>query len=64
MIKKRLRLKKWVVEMLVYSILSTLLILGMYLIILNYQKVAEDCDKHLGRTCTIYEINKYVKGVI
>ena len=61
--KKKLRLKQWVKDALmmiaISVILATLFIVGIY----GYEKEAKKCDEYYGRTCSIYEVDQFGKGV-
>ena len=59
--KKKWRLKQWVKDALIIIsvVLATLFIVGIY----GYEKEAKKCDEYYGRTCSIYEVDKFGKGV-
>ena len=61
--KKKLRLKQWVKDTLMIMsisvVLATLFIVGIY----GYEKEAKKCDEYYGRTCSIYEVDQFGKGV-
>ena len=59
--KKKWRLKQWVKDVLIIIsvVLSTLFIVGIY----GYEKEAKKCDEYYGRTCSIYEVDQFGKGV-
>ena len=59
--KKKWRLKQWVKDALIIisMVLATLFIVGIY----GYEKEAKKCDEYYGRTCSIYEVDQFGKGV-
>ena len=61
--KKKLRLKQWVKDALmliaISVVLATLFIVGVY----GYEREAKKCDEYYGRTCSIYEVDQFGKGV-
>lgn len=61
--KKKYRLKQWVKDALM--ILAIGLIFGVLFVVAikSYGKSARECDEYYGRTCSIYEIDQYGKGI-
>ena len=61
--KRKRRLKRWVKDFL--AITSMMVVLGFLFILglKSYSKTATQCDEYYGRTCSIYEIDQYGKGI-
>lgn len=56
--KKVLKLKKGVKTFLIVLAIYVIGTIIIFAALDNYNKEATECDEKLGRTCTLYEINR------
>ena len=61
--KKKYRLKQWVKDLLVIIGMVIIFILLFLVAMKSYSKTTTQCDRYYGRTCSIYEIDQYSKGI-
>ena len=61
--KKKYRLKQWVKDFLVIIGMSVVFMILLIVTMKSYSKTTTQCDKYYGRTCSIYEIDQYGKGI-
>lgn len=61
--KKKLRLKQWAKDVLMLIAISVVLVTLFIVDIYVYENEAKKCNEYYGRTCSIYEVDQFGKGV-
>ena len=61
--KKKRRLKKWVKEFLAMVVVALILYVIMFFALKSISHTATQCDEYYGRTCSIYDIDQFEKGI-
>ena len=61
--KKKRRLKRWVKEFLAMVVFALIIYTIAFIGLKSISKTAKQCDEYYGRTCSIYEIDQYGKGI-
>ena len=61
--KKKYRLKQWVKDLLLIIIVGVVLGVVLTIALNEIDKTGKECDEYYGRTCSIYEVQQYGKGI-